>query len=145
MTYTLLLQTVPETASWQEQALMMVLTTLSAIATGAVPVLLLWLRKKLKLDVDAKTQERLSQLAISGIQWAEEQAGKCLKDKLPRPTSKGKLDSAMGFVVGEMQRLKLPQMAADEVQKLIESNLPVVRDPGQPSEGASKDSEKPAS
>lgn len=143
MTYALLLQAVPE-SSWQEQALMMVLTTLSAIATGAVPVLLLWLRKKLKLDVDAKTQERLSQLAISGIQWAEEQAGKCLKDKLPRPSSKGKLDSAMGFVVGEMQRLKLPQMAADEVQKLIESHLPVVREPGKPPEVPTEDESKPA-
>jgi len=124
-----LLQAVPviETVSWQYQILMVLLTALSAIITACVPLLVLWIRRRLKLGENLVVQQQVSNAIVAGIRWAEEQAKKAAKGNLPEHSSTAKLDAATSFVLGELERYKLPALAAEQIAKLIESQLSETR------------------
>lgn len=84
--------------------------------TGAVET-------KLGFTIPAPLTEELDSLLGKGIAYAEQKAAVVVKaggDKLKGPA---KLEIAANFVLDLAEQYKLPEMAKDKVEKLLESKL----------------------
>lgn len=93
-----------------------VLTTLAGIAVRK------WGKK-----LDADKQEALIRLTdgliTSGIAFAEEQGRKALRADKVKTESAQKLSLATEYIQNQLDQSGLPNIAAEELQKLIESRL----------------------
>jgi len=104
------------------------LVQLSApLVTGILGILGTWLVRKLTRKWDAEKQEatvRLTQNMIqAGVAFAEEQARKALRVDKVKTESADKMQSALDFVQQQLDASGLPNIAEEELTKLIEARL----------------------
>lgn len=109
--------------SWQGQVLTALLGLLGLIVTAAIPIVVRWLVKKLKLEHDGLIEAEIHKLLDLGVAYAEEQGHKAIKAKLDAPSGNQKLDLAAEFVLGVMRDRKLPERGADAIKALLEARL----------------------
>lgn len=81
---------------------------------------------KTGLDLSTGTETSILGVIDLGIGAAEKWAANVLKSTGKKPPSVEKLDKAMAFIVDELKRRNLPEMARDAVVKLIEAKLGVI-------------------
>lgn len=105
-----------------ENLLLVVVTVMSPFIMWFVHRGLAYLEKRYGLKVEETTRENTYRLIYQGVCYADEQAKKALKVKKPTKSQK-KLDMAMEFIVAEMKRNKLPEIAEDQLKKIVEAGL----------------------
>jgi len=95
--------------------------------TGLVPVVLLVIRVYVKrwLDVElsAKQMGMIESLTYDAVNYAEEQASKAIKEGVPAPSKRTKLDTASDFLIDHAREQGLPEMATHLVKERIEAAL----------------------
>lgn len=100
--------------------------------TGLVPVVLLVIRAYAKRWLDADISEKQSwqieTLVRDAISFAEEQASKAIKEGVPAPSRRSKLDSASDYLIKHARAAGLPEIATELIAEKIESSLGAGRD-----------------
>ena len=119
----------PPPTPWQYQVLELVLSTLGAVVTACVPVVALWLTRKLRLGHEALVQAEVSRVVTLGVAYAEEQARKAAAGKLGGSAVGGeKLQVAADWVMAQLAaRGNLPDLTAAHAKSLIEAHLGLSR------------------
>lgn len=104
-----------------------IIPVVGVILAGVLGVVGTALVRKLAALVGVKiTHEQLrtvEALAVRGVAYAEEWALKKVKNEGKRPAGPDKLEAALEFVTPMARRAGLPELARDELVKLIESAL----------------------
>jgi len=97
------------------------------LVTAILGVLGSWVVRKLTKKWDAEKQEatvRLTQNMIqAGVAFAEEQARKALRTDKVKTESAQKLQSAVDFVQQQLDMSGLPNIAEEELARLVEARL----------------------
>ncbi len=111
---------------WLKIVLENMLPLVVAIIT---PVIMIFVRKlinkmeeKWNFQIDQDKKQRIEELIGMAIGYAEEKARSALKVGGLTEGQK-KLDNAMKFVTGEIQRFGLDEMASEKLVELIEAKL----------------------
>jgi hypothetical protein len=96
-----------------------ILTPILALLARA---LIRWLQEKLDFEVDIEKENKLLELVMDGIAYAEEQSKKAIKEDKKLPSG-DKLRLAIEYVSDRIEELGLPKLAGDKLAKMIESRL----------------------
>ena len=99
----------------------------ASLVLATLPILLeafrRYLKEKHNFEVSQYTFSRYQELAVDGMQWAEEQARKAGKAKEKLPDGPKKLAMALDYVVEGAKLAGLPVWAEDQIKNTIESAL----------------------
>lgn len=102
-----------------------VFPVLAALLVGLVGVVLNKLRSKYNLDISAATEQRLADLARSGIAYAEEKAAAYAKAELGKITGAQKLDLAIAHILNAA-----PTVSRQQADVLVHAMLGRAFGPG---------------
>jgi hypothetical protein len=120
---------------WKAQLLNYLVMALGTILTGVIPVLAAYIIKRLNaaaaaygVQISAEQQKIAVEIANNAVAYAEEFYTNLIKQKLPT-SGNPKLGAAVAFFIKMADQHGLPEMAEEEIEKLIEARLNMARDP----------------
>ncbi len=121
---------------WQEWINALVAPLLPAIGVFLAALVAFVLRKfylylvtKFGWQRDEAAEQFLDQKAFEAVTYAEHQARQALKAGEPAHDGPRKLKAATEFLAAEVERRKLPTIAAQGVERLIEAKLSTLSEP----------------
>ncbi len=95
-----------------------VFPVLAALLMGLVGVVLDKLRRKYNIQISAENEQRLRDIALSGIAYAEEKAAAAVKANVSTITGKTKLDIAIARIMAAA-----PQLTREQADHLVHITL----------------------
>lgn len=113
--------------TWNQIVGEYVIPALVTILGGALTALLAlgirYLERRLSIDIPARTERMLDDLVADATAYAEQQGRAAVKATKPRPVGNALLEMAVQYAEQESRRRKLPELARDQLVRLIESRL----------------------
>jgi len=112
---------------------------LPVVVALVTPILLLLAKKAIQaiearydLDVITTQEQAIYDALREGISWAEERAQARLKASQQPTPSSAKLDAALDYTIGQIERLGLPAIARERLAQMLEARLFAERDKATP-------------
>jgi hypothetical protein len=112
---------------------------LPVVVALVTPILLILAKKAIQaiearydLDVSATQEQAIYDALREGICWAEEKAQSRLKASSQPTSASAKLDAALDYTLGQIERLGLPAIARERLAQMLEARLFAERDKAQP-------------
>lgn len=106
-----------------ENLIPMIFMIITPVFATFVSLAMARLMKKWNLDSAVKYDDKVNELVIRAIKGVEQKSMSAVKRGGDMTPGEKKLDEAMKFVNAQLQAMKLPQKASDELSMLVESKL----------------------
>lgn len=100
-----------------------VTTILLGALTALVAVGVRYAERRLSIDIPARTERAIADLGTDAVAYAEQIGRRAVAAGGPRPVNSTLLESAIEYARTEARRRRLPELARDELVRLIESRL----------------------
>lgn len=106
-----------------EHLLPLVVLVLTPVASGLGVLLYRKVASWLNVQVTEKQEHAVKEIVGEGVAFATQAASKWARDRQKKTPSQEKLEAAVGYVVAELQRRGLPELARDSIVAKIEAEL----------------------